>query len=187
MIRRIAIVGWLTLVWIALWGDPSWANLASGVAVSVLLVVLFPVGGDTHQQVRPIPTVRYVLFFAGQLLLATWQVVLASVAPTGRVEPGIVAVPLRTRSDLLVTVVGNSVSLTPGTLSVDVVGAPPGPGGGGPRTELIVHALDLSDPAAVRRSVWRFEELAVAAFGTDEDRSAILTRPAADLSAGDAP
>jgi multicomponent Na+:H+ antiporter subunit E len=176
MIRKIAAIAGLTLIWIALWGDLSWANVASGVVVSVLLVLLFPAGGDARHQVRPIRALRYGAFFAGQLLVATWQVVLAAVAPAGRVAPGILAVPLRASSDLLVTVVGNSVSLTPGTLSVDVVD--------GPRTELIVHALDLSDPAAIRRSVWRFEELAVAAFGTDDDRAAILAPSATDPSAG---
>lgn len=167
MIRRVAVVAWLVAVWIALWGQLSVANLASGLVVAVVLLVVFPTADEPAGQVRFAASVRYVVYFAGQLLLATWQVVVATIVPAGRVAPGVVAVPLRARSPLITTIVGNSVTLTPGTLTVDVVDGADG------SVVLLIHALDLSDPDAVRRGTWDFEERAVAAFGTADDRTAL--------------
>ncbi|MEZ5141603.1 MAG: Na+/H+ antiporter subunit E [Acidimicrobiales bacterium] len=195
MIRRVATVAWLVVVWVALWGGLTWANVASGIVVSVVLLVLFPTGDGTGARISPWPAVRYVVWFAGQLVAATWQVVAAVVAPRGRVHPGVVAVGLRSRSAVIATLVGNSVTLTPGTLTVDVLPAA-GVGAGADvdgdadvdadvdadadvdvdadqARVLLVHALDLSDPEAVRESVLAFEARAVAAFGTEADRAAL--------------
>ena len=57
-------------------------------------------------------------------------------SPRLRVRPGVVAVPLDARTDLEITLFANLVSLTPGTLSLDV--SPD-------RRTLYVHAMDLPD------------------------------------------
>ena len=59
-------------------------------------------------------------------------------------SPGIVAVPLDLTSDAGITVLANLITLTPGTLSLDV--SPD-------RRTLWVHALDVADPDAFRREV----------------------------------
>lgn len=200
---RVATAAWLVLVWVALWGGLSWANLGSGVLVAVVVLGLFPAGPGTGVRISPWPALRYVVWFAGQLVVATAQVVLAAVAPAGRVRPAVVAVPLRSRSALVATIVANSVTLTPGTLTVDVEAvAPPSAadGGDGPGDQpghelddlvdgdaarvLLVHALDVDDPGAVRASVLAFEARAVDAFGTVADRAALATgRSPAELGA----
>lgn len=199
---RVATVAWLVVVWVALWGGLSWANVGSGVLVAVVVLALFPTGPGTGVRISPWPALRYVVWFAGQLVVATAQVVVAAVAPAGRVRPAVVAVPLRSRSALVTTIVANSVTLTPGTLTVDVESAAPVAVGapedadhraGRPPDErderddrdeeaivdgddarvLLVHALDAADPDAVRASVLAFEARAVAAFGTSADRAAL--------------
>ena len=96
-------------------------------------------------------------------------------------EQGIVAVPLRTSSPVVTSFIANSISLTPGTLTVDVRPRRFGIDEGHhqqPPT-LYVHTLIVGDPEHVRREARRLEELAVAAFGTPVDRAAVFGGAAA--------
>jgi len=55
-----------------------------------------------------------------------------------------VAVPLSVKSDLEIMVLTNLISLTPGTLSVDVSHC---------RSTLYIHAMDVDDPEDLRRDI----------------------------------
>ena len=61
------------------------------------------------------------LFFIWELILANVRVAIDVLRPTPRMEPAVVAVPLHDFSDAEVTVLANFITLTPGTLSLDVV------------------------------------------------------------------
>src|SRR5690606_32738085 len=106
-------------------------------------------------------------------------------------EEAIVAVPLRAVSPVVVSFVANSITLTPGTMTVDIRprrygtdDADGGSGGGDPAEPpvLFVHCLVTGDPDVVRAEARRFEELAVAAFGTPEDRRSLAAASAAGPS-----
>jgi multicomponent Na+:H+ antiporter subunit E len=63
--------------------------------------------------------------FLYELVVSSVQVAKAVFDPSA-VKPRMVTIPLRTRTDLQTTLVGNFISLTPGTLTVDVAEeAPP--------------------------------------------------------------
>jgi multicomponent Na+:H+ antiporter subunit E len=98
------------------------------------------------------------------------------VARRSRVRTGIVACPLRTESEPIITLLANVLALSPGTMPVDVQTSPP---------VIHLHVLVLRDVARARRDVARLEELAVGAFGSDEDVARLSTPPA--LAAGDEP
>jgi hypothetical protein len=68
--------------------------------------------------------------------------------------------------------VANSISLTPGTLTIDV---------GEDAKVLYVHVLHLRGVEQVRRDVHRLELLAIKAFGSDEAVSEMMT----SIAAGD--
>ena len=61
-----------------------------------------------------------------------------------RSRPGIIAVPIEARTDLEITTLANLVSLTPGTLSLDV---------SGDRRTLYVHAMFVDDPESIHRDI----------------------------------
>jgi multicomponent Na+:H+ antiporter subunit E len=171
VVRRLVRGLVLIAVWVALWGDLTAGNVVSGVLVVVGIDRLFPggpdvVADDDEGTLRPLATLRFVWVFAGALLGATWQVVVAALRPRLRIAEGIVAVPLVSRSPVIATFVANAISLTPGTLTVEV--SPPRPDGS---LVLYVHALDVGDPETVRSDGRRFEGLAVAAFGSRVDRA----------------
>lgn len=156
---RVVHVGWLMVLWLLLWGDVSTANIVSGagVALAVLGVAGARRSGQVH--VRPLPLLRFLAHFLVQLVVATAVVARSVLAGRRRVRTAIVAVPLRGGSDAVATLVADTISLTPGTLTVEVDEDP---------LTLYVHVLHLNDLDKVRRDVRRIEVLAVRAFGTRE-------------------
>jgi multicomponent Na+:H+ antiporter subunit E len=69
---------------------------------------------------RPYFIGKLFVVFLYDLWVSSIQVAAAVLAPAGRVRPRMVTIPLETRTDLQTTLVGNFISLTPGTLTVDV-------------------------------------------------------------------
>ena len=89
--------------------------------------------------------IAFVFWFARELTIANFRMMRFTVSPLRAMAPGIVAVPLDDDlSDLEITTLASLVSLTPGTLSLDVTHD---------RRTLYVHTMDASDPDAVRAEV----------------------------------
>jgi len=147
-------VAFLLLVWFALWGEVSWANLASGVVVIGVTLWLLPRTPRAHR-IHPLALVRFGLTFLWLLVTSSIAVAVTVLRPTPeRLRAGVVACPLRHDDPLVATIVADSITLTPGTLTLDVRADPP---------VVEVHVLGLGDPDDVRADVARLEELVVAA------------------------
>ena len=70
MIRRVGFVAFLLGIWLLLWGEVSVANVVSGLLVAAVLLVVFPrTPSTTGFVVRPVPTLRFLLFFAREMLV----------------------------------------------------------------------------------------------------------------------
>ncbi|MGH9150647.1 MAG: Na+/H+ antiporter subunit E [Acidimicrobiales bacterium] len=168
MIRTV-VVAWLTLLWLALWRDATPANLVSGVVVALVVTALFPEAqAPRRHTIRPWPLVVFHAYFAWKLLEANVVLAREILSRGDRIRTGIVAVPLSDCSDLVVSVVANAITLTPGTLTLEVTREP---------RALYVHVLHLHSIEAVRRDVWRIEHLALRAFGVDDPGPAPVARP----------
>lgn len=168
-LRLPVLMIWLTLVWALLWGDLSVANLLAGVGVSVFVVVVArPTGvrGIQLTSFHPLSAVVFLGYFLAQLVKSNLQVAWEVITPGSNVNRAIISVPMHVATDGLVTLVGNAITLTPGTLTVDVRGA-----GEGRPPVLYVHVLHFVDVESTRRDVLRLERLAVRAFGTKEQRA----------------
>lgn len=149
----------LAAIWTALWGDVTPANVVSGVLVAVAVVAGFDRERRGSVVVRPVAAARFGLYFLWRLVVAGVVVARTVLTPAHRVRTGVVAVPLVGCSDAVVTLVADAVSLTPGTLTIEVRQEPP---------TLFVHALDVKEVDAVRTEIRRLEVLAVRAFGSGE-------------------
>lgn len=150
---------WLTLVWMALWDDFSFANLLNGALVAVALLAVFPAQGPRHElSLRPLAALRFLAYFGWELVKANAVVAWQVVRPGVRLTEGVVAVPVRGPSEAIVTLVANAITLTPGTLTLEVDRDDAG-------TVLYVHVLQLTDAEAIRRDVRELEDRAIAAFG----------------------
>jgi len=75
--------------------------------------------------------------FFKELVLSSWRVLMIVIRPKIKLHPGIIAVPLSVTEDFEMTLLANMVTLTPGTLSVDV---------SEDRKVLFVHCLNVPDP-----------------------------------------
>lgn len=111
----------LIIIWIALWGELSVANLASGVVVGLVIILLFPTMLKSQHQIHPVGAVKFVVRLLGDLVTSSWAVVVTVLRPTPvRLQTKVVSVQLATQSALIASLVGNSLTLTPGTMTVSV-------------------------------------------------------------------
>lgn len=166
---RLGLLVWLTAVWVGLWGQLTWANLLGGLAVATVLLVALPLTDVPDRQVvRPLPLLRFVAHFAVDLVRANLQVALLVVLPRRRLRQAVVAVPVRGASDQLLTLLADAISLTPGTLTLEV---------DRPRSTLYVHVIDVGPGREgverIRADILALERLAILAVGSEGCRRAL--------------
>ncbi len=135
----------LAMAWAALTGHFTLLNLALGFAIGyVILYLATRTIGPTGYFGRVRDVIGFAFFFMWELLKANLRVAYYVVAPPDRMRPGILAVPLDLRSDAEITMLANVITLTPGTLSLDV---------STDRRVLYVHAIWIEDIPSFRQAV----------------------------------
>ncbi len=112
---------WSFLNWV-----PDWQHLIVGIFVSAFVAFMT---GDLFIQ-RPHVLkhpMRYVYFIFWYLPVFVWEIIKANIDVAYRVlhpalpiNPGIVKVKTKLKSDTALTFLANSITLTPGTMSVDI-------------------------------------------------------------------
>jgi multicomponent K+:H+ antiporter subunit E len=95
---------------------------------------------DRPPIVEPLAAAWLFLVVMRDIVVANWQVARLVVGPTERLRPGFVEVPLALTDWFVATILGSIVSLTPGTVAIDIDRE---------RAVLLVHVLDLDDPQAL--------------------------------------
>ncbi len=133
----------LSSAWAALMGSFDATTLAVGFGVGyVVLWATQPALGPSAYVTGVKRAVVFVVLYLAELVWSSVQVAIDVCRPQLRMRPGVVGIPLRARTDAEITVLANLISLTPGTLSLDL--SPD-------RRRLYVHAMDLEDgPDALR-------------------------------------
>ncbi|MEM1041310.1 MAG: Na+/H+ antiporter subunit E [Bacteroidota bacterium] len=136
----------LALLWAAVSGSFEPVTLAAGFALGYLVLLLArPAFGASGYYAGLWRGLAFAAFYVWELLLSSVRVAFDVLTPRLRAQPGIVAVPLDAQTDLEMTTLANLISLTPGTLSLDV--SPD-------RRTLYVHAMYLGDgPDALRANL----------------------------------
>jgi multicomponent Na+:H+ antiporter subunit E len=134
----------------------TWALLYGEVTVSSLVVGFFlgfnalwftqPLfgGGKAPYFLRVWRSIRLFLFFLWELVIGSVDVLKDILTPRQLSNPCLVEMPLDVKSDAEILLVTNLISLTPGTLSVEV---------SEDRKTLLVHAMFADDPDALVRSL----------------------------------
>ncbi|GIE34591.1 Na+/H+ antiporter subunit E [Actinoplanes italicus] len=167
---RILAAAVLTVVWVLLWGSFSLLTLAGGLLVSMLTLAVFPLPPVTFAgRLRLGGLLRLAVRFVTDLVVASFQ--LAWTALAGRRVPrsAVIAVRLRVRSDLNLTLCAEAVSLVPGSLIVDMDRA---------EGVLYIHVFDVTGPSDVYRfrgDVRDIEDRIVRAVGSDAEISCLTS------------
>jgi multicomponent Na+:H+ antiporter subunit E len=169
---HLVTVAWLTAVWVLLWGELSAANVLGGAAVAVVVTATLPMPAiEFHGRIHLVPLLYLLWRFGVDLVVASAQVA-ARALDTRRAPRGaVLAVPLRSHSDLYLTLTGELCSLVPGSLVVEahrVTGM------------LYIHVLDVESAGgieAARTHVLDTEARLLRAIASDEELAeAGLTR-----------
>lgn len=135
----------MTLLWAALTGSFAGPNLLLGAVLALAALALLGIGG-----VRPLRrvwlTLMLIAVFFYELMVSAITVAKIVLMPNlkARLRPAIVAVPLSVKSDLEIALLANMITLTPGTLTIDV---------SDDNSVLYVHVLMLDDRAALLASI----------------------------------
>lgn len=129
------------LVWALITNAASLALLVlGGVLALVVPQLTAPFWPEPPRLVRPLAALRLLAVFACDIVTANWRVARQVIGPLHRLSPAFVEVPLELRDPFVATLLASVVSLTPGTVAIDVDRS---------NWILLVHALDAPDPQAL--------------------------------------
>jgi len=92
----------------------------------------------------PWKLLTFLAFYLWEVLLSNFRVAYDVLTPTHHMKPGFVAIPLGELTDLQVLVLANLITMTPGTLSLDI---------SSDRSTLYLHAMYVDDPAELRKQI----------------------------------
>ena len=172
--QELPLLVWLVIVWGALWQDFSPGNLLFGALLSVAVARLFylpPV--ELSGRFNILYAIPFALVFLAKVVAASAQLLYLAVARGPKVTNAVVAVPLRSRQDLLVTATGHVISLIPGSLVVEVDRS---------TSTLYLHALNISSAQEVenlKSEVRSIEAGLIRIMGTKEELEAVRREAAA--------
>lgn len=146
------------VAWAAVTGSFTFLNLAFGFVLSAFaLAIIREQVGTVGYLSRSYRVTSLALLFLYELFMSAFKVTKLVLSPKMDLKPGIFAYPLRLEKDFEITLLANLITLTPGTLSVDV---------SDDERTLYVHAIDCSDPEGTRRDIAEgFERKIMEAFG----------------------
>jgi multicomponent Na+:H+ antiporter subunit E len=153
---------WLAVVWVALWGDVTLANVLGGLLVGLVVGLVFPFPPlRMRVHVRPLWLGWLLIHFLGDVVRASAQVAWVTLQFGRQPRNAVIEVDLETDSDLVLTLVAEMVSLVPGSLVVEARRS---------SHTLFLHVFDARDAAGVermRRDVFALERRVVLAIGAD--------------------
>lgn len=135
----------LAIAWGALTGEFYPANLMFGFALGYLLLwIIFRSQKRIRYFSRVPKIIEFLFFFLGELVKANLRVAKIVLSPRPQIHPGVIGVPLDLKSEVEITLLMNLLTLTPGTLSLDV---------STDRQMLYVHTIDYSDVQEFRAQI----------------------------------
>ncbi len=135
----------LTFIWLALTGSFSIYNIIFGFILSYFVLLLITRGTGRARYFRLVPRlISFILFFLYELIKANMQVAWEVGTPKFHMTPGIIGVPLDVTADWQITLLANLITLTPGTLSLDI---------SEDRKVLYVHSIYIHDREVFIRDI----------------------------------
>jgi multicomponent Na+:H+ antiporter subunit E len=168
--RKWPVVGvLLAILWLFVRGvtlDPAVVvgefliGLAFGLPVAFAFRRFYTERVALTRNVRALPyAALYVGVFLKELITANVDVAYRTLAPGMPIEPDVVVVPLRVQTDGAITTIANSITLTPGTLTMDYDEE---------TNTLYVHGITGRNRQAVLDPIRTWEDYALVIF--DEER-----------------
>ena len=168
VLQKLPLLIWLVFVWGSLWQDFSAGNMLFGALIAVAVSQAFhlpPI--ELSGRFNALAALTFLGWFLKQITMASFQVLYWAVAKGPRIRNAVIAVPLRSPSDLLMTAVGHVLSLIPGSLVVEVDRG---------SATLYVHAMNAPTPESVeniRAGIQNIEARLIHVMGTKVELAAL--------------
>ncbi|MDQ3034405.1 MAG: Na+/H+ antiporter subunit E [Myxococcota bacterium] len=130
----------LALAWCAVTGELTALNLLVGFVLGHLAMSVPPGGAATSRYFSKLRKLaEFAFFFARELFASALRVAYDVLTPTHHMRPAVLGVPLEVSEDAEITLLANLISLTPGSLALEL---------STDRRVLFVHFMYVDDPDA---------------------------------------
>ncbi len=129
----------LFTVWLLLTNSYSLGNLLLATFLSLLIAYFTSsIQMPTTRVARPLKALRYIAVLIGDIISSNFIVAKQVLGPIKNMKPGFVIVPLDICEPLPITLLANTISLTPGTVSAEV---------SQDKSKIYIHALHVENEA----------------------------------------
>ncbi|MBN2413715.1 Na+/H+ antiporter subunit E [candidate division KSB1 bacterium] len=163
MKSRIVVFVLAYLVWLALTHIGDIQEVIAGFIISIVVALIAGKFFITTKKQkgtvrRIIAAVIYIFKFLWEMIKANFHVAYIVIHPMLPIKPGIVKIRTRLSKDSAITILTNSITLTPGTLTVDL---------NPDKKEIYVHCIDVisADVEENTRNIGnRFESILTEVF-----------------------
>lgn len=121
----LAFIVWILLAWPFADGQIDTQIVIAGIIASVIVAFLFHEVLPKEHHIFTSPrrifwTLLYIPFFFYYVIKANFDVVYRALHPKMPIKPGIVKIKTNLKTESAITALANSITLTPGTLTVDL-------------------------------------------------------------------
>jgi multicomponent Na+:H+ antiporter subunit E len=153
MMRYFVYSLFLAIIWSFVKGDVSLGNIVLGLILAPFVIKAFkPLYQFRFEQpmslkhvLKKIPKqLKFLWKLNYEIILANITVAKIVISPKMNIKPGIIAVPIRAKTNASITGIANSITLTPGTITIDI---------SDDKKILYVHAIDASDPESIKEGI----------------------------------
>lgn len=135
----------LALAWVALTGGLTPENFFAGFVVGYAVIWLARDAIGAQGYVTKVPRViAFSLYFLGLFARASFRITLEILTPRNTMRPAILAIPLEASTDTEILILSSLITLTPGSLTLDV---------SSDRRYLYVHEMYVTDPEHARKEL----------------------------------
>jgi multicomponent Na+:H+ antiporter subunit E len=145
MQKRFLMNVLLTVIWVALTGSFDYLNFIFGFLVSFFVMWIISRNTDDRKYFTiAFKVLGFFFFFLYEFFKATIEVAYEVMTKRFQMKPGIIKMPLDAKTDLEITILSNLISLTPGTLVLDV---------SEDRTVIYIHGMYVEDKVKFINSI----------------------------------
>lgn len=111
----------LMLMWVFLTGSYEVSSFTFGFMIGFIIMWIIGSQKESNKYVKILPRIiGFIFYFLYEVIVANIQVAYEVMTPNLYVKPGIIKIPLDVETNVEISILANLITLTPGTLSIDV-------------------------------------------------------------------
>jgi multicomponent Na+:H+ antiporter subunit E len=137
MVKNFLMNLLLSFIWVALTGSMYYSNFLFGFMLGFFILWVLSRNEEDKRYFNRVPkTIGFIFFFLYEMIVANIQVAYDVITPKYFFKPGIICYPMEAKTDLEINLLSTVISMTPGTLILDV---------SEDKKSLFIHVMYLKD------------------------------------------